>query len=64
MVSGRRIRHPIAMLPVTANIIIGLIDTSMNRLSRIGVNVEDSEPKEEIRPKLSPLTLAGNISQI
>ena len=54
-------RQPIANPPVTVKITMGLMELSMKKLSRIGVKVEESEPTEEIRPKLSPLTLAGKI---
>ena len=61
MVSGKRIKQPIAIPPVTVKIIIGLIELSMNKLSIIGVKVEEREPIDDIMPKLNPLTLAGKI---
>lgn len=61
MVSGKRIIQPIAIPPVTVKIIMGFIELSMNKLSSIGVNVEEREPIDDIKPKLNPLTLAGNI---
>ena len=60
-VYGNIIKQPIAIPPVTVNIIIGFIELYMKILRRTGMKVEAREPTEDIIPKASPLTLAGNI---
>jgi hypothetical protein len=42
MVSGRRKRQPMAMTPVTRNIIIGFMLLSLSHSSSKGVTVEES----------------------